>query len=307
MNGIIISLLEVFIMLIPGVIFAKAKVLSEEQIHGVSAIVVNLTWPCLVIHSLQMEFSAEVLVNSGFVIAGMIFIMIAAWMLALPTKKLARLERAMYPLFVYMLIFSNTGFMGIPVAQALYGQEGVFYIALADSLSDLFVFTVGIMLMQRASGKTLETNYKEILSPGLGAIVIGILLFLGNVTLPSMIGAPVQAIGSATTPLAMLIVGFQLGRMELRTLFLEKGNYLLPAIKLLVLPLLAIGILKLLTDDITLFMKIIVLIAALPSATCSIIFAEKYQSDVDYVTKGVVLSTTLSVLTLPLIAIFLEV
>ena len=148
---------------------------------------------------------------------------------------------------------------------------------------------------------------KEILSPGLAAIILGVALFLMNIQLPPILGVPVQTIGSATTPLAMLIVGYQLGRMKVKNLFNGKVSYLLAAIKLLLLPLIVIAGLRIFVDEISLFMKIIVLIAALPAATCSIIFAEKYETRADFAAKGVVLTTILSLVTLPAIAFPLEI
>ncbi len=302
----LLSLAELFLIIVPGIFFAKKKILTDEQMNGISSVVVNLTWPCLVVHSLQMEASPEILKNAGLLILFMCGILVISWLIAIGVKKPARLEKEKSYLFIYMLIFANTGFMGIPAAQALYGQEGVFYMALADSLSDVFVFSVGVYLMQKATGRSEQRNYKALLSPGVFSIAIGVILFLTGTTLPPVLGGTVETIGSATTPLAMLIVGYQLGKAEMKTLFTGRDGYLLAGIKLLALPLLVTAAMFLCYGSLSLFAKVVVLTTAMPAATCSVIFTEKYHGDVSYATKGVVLTTVLSIVTVPLITMFLE-
>lgn len=305
-NEVLVALADIFVLLIPGYIFAKKKILNEEHMNGITSLVLNLTTPCIIIESLQMERSMGIIRNSAMVIASMAAVILLSFLLSQAVKPIVKLDDKKVYIFTYMMIFSNTGFIGIPVSQALYGQEGVFYAALSDSLCNIFIFTVGIILMQKATGKKVRQNYRDLLSPGLVAIIVGIIFFLANVTLPEIVAAPVHTIGSITTPLAMLIVGYQFGKTPLKDVFTDKDGFVLSAGKLLVVPAVCLMLVKLVFPEMSVFVKEIILMAAMPAAACSVIFAKKYGADTEYATKGVVVSTLLSLITIPVIAILLE-
>ena len=292
------SLAEVFILIIPGVILAKTKILSEDQANGISQVVVNIAWPCLVISVLQMDSSPRIIINAGLVVLASCILTAIAFLMGSAVLKFHPVEDSKKYLFLYMLIFANTGFMGIPIAKAVLGNEGVIYIALADSLTDIFVFTVGVFLMSKATGSSSKSSPKEMISPGSVSIVIGLILFLTGFRLPAIIEGPIDAIGAVTTPLSMLIVGYNLGKINIKSLVTGSDVYILAFSKLVLLPAIVFIILKTSFGLDDTFLKVILLISALPSATCTILFAEKYQADTAYATRGVVLTTLLSLISL---------
>ncbi|HKM28935.1 MAG TPA: AEC family transporter [Anaerovoracaceae bacterium] len=306
-SEILTALMKIFIIIIPGYILSKKKILNDDQAKGISSIVLNVTWPCLVVASLQMPFSEELLVNSGYIIVAITIIFFAAYLISTLTCKAIKMNKQKAYLFTFMLLFSNTGFMGIPVAGALYGSEGIFYAALRDSLGDIFVFTIGMMLIRKSTAaEKAHMNPKELLTPGFFSIVIGIALFLLNIELPNFIGDSLDIIGSATTPLAMLIIGLQLGKVNFKELLGDGKLYLLSALKLIAMPTLILLALHFIIGDLSLFLKLIILEEAMPVATCTVIFTEQYNGDANFAAKGVLLSTVLSIITIPIFAILIE-
>ena len=112
---IILSLVKLFLMIIPGYILSKKNIIDEHQCKGVSSLVVNLTWPCLIVCSLQMAFSVELVINMGYIAAAMVCAMIIAYAFAKGTCKAMKIDKSKAYLITFMLMFGNTGFMGIPV------------------------------------------------------------------------------------------------------------------------------------------------------------------------------------------------
>jgi len=256
---IIISLVKLFLMIIPGYILSKAHIIDEHQSKGISSIIINLTWPCLIVMSLQREFSKELCIN-----------------------------------------------MGIPVCNVLYGGEGTFYAALIDCVQDVFIFTAGLIMIEKSTGRHIGLSIRHFLTPGFASIVIGLGLFVAGITLPQVIAGPLETIGSATSPLAMLVVGYQLGQVSFREMFSDVRLYILSAAKIIVVPLIFMGLLVLVFPEMNILTKALIVEMATPIAACTTIYTQQYDGNVEFATKGVMLSTVLSIVTLSAFAVIVE-
>ena len=304
---ILLALARVFIIIIPGFIFSRRGLLSDEQCRGISTIVMNLTWPCLVIDALQVPYSAEYLKNTILMALAICLALAVSWAIALLAEKFLRFgERAKY-VFFFMMLFPNTGFMGIPIAEAIYGKEGIFYSALLDSAMNIFIFTAGTLLIKKSSGAGGgRVRMKDIVTPGLVSIIIGFALFVLDIRLPEFLGETITTIGAATTPLAMLIIGIYLGKTDLKSLFGDRRLYALSLLRLLVIPLVFMLPCVLLMDGAGVFVKLLIMELGMPVATCTVIFVQEYRGDPVLAAKGVVLSTLMSIVTIPAVVIMLE-
>lgn len=301
-----LSLLKIFLILLPGVYFGHRNIIDEKQCEGISSIVVNVAWPCLVITALQMDFSETLLINSGLLAAAFVGISFLAYGVGMVLCRFLKADNQITYLIIYMFLFSNTGFMGIPVCETLYGEEGVFYAALMDSLSDVFVFTVGTFLVKKSMGVTIQNNPKELITPGLISIVIGVSLFLMDIKLPIVLGETLSTVGGITTPLAMFIIGYKLGKMKIKDMLGDGMAYAVSGFRLLVLPAVVLVLLMIFGVEMTVLTKVIAIETAMPVATCTVIFVEQYRGNTQFASKCVLLSTLLSVLTIPVFAMLLE-
>lgn len=143
-SEILSSLAMIFIMMVPGFIFRKKDILDEHQVDAVTSVTVNLTWPCLVIDAMQVNFSIDILKQSGYIMAVSMVLFAVIALIGFSVAKLMRLSSGKRYLMVFALIFGNTGFIGIPVMKALYGSEALFFTAIIELVNDIFMFTVGI-------------------------------------------------------------------------------------------------------------------------------------------------------------------
>ena len=304
---IIISLVKLFLMIIPGYLLGKSKVMSEEQSKGLSTVIVNVTWPCLIVISLQRQFSKELCINMGILAAAMVCAIIIAFILSRILGRFTKLDKSKTYLMIFMLLFGNTGFMGIPVCTVLYGSEGTFYAALVDAVQDVFIFTVGILLIERSTGKHIGLSIKHFLTPGVASIVVGLGLFIAGITLPEIISVPMDTVGSATSPLAMIVVGFQLGQLNLKELVSDKSLYIMSSVRLIIIPLIFLVGVILIFPEMNVLCKVLIVEMATPVAACATIYAQQYGGDVGFATKGVMQSTVLSIITLSAFAVIAEI
>ncbi|MDO4546342.1 MAG: AEC family transporter, partial [Bacillota bacterium] len=300
---IITALTKTFIIILPGYILKRMGLLTKEYTEGMSAIITYITYPCLVINAMQMEFSMEVLNNCKYVVLIFMCVVAISMILSKIIGLIVKLPKSQSGLLAFMLVFGNTGFIGLPVLNGLFGSEAVFYGALCDASYDIFMFTVGISLIRSAAAgeekQKITQTLKGILNPCFFGVVIGLILYISGITLPEIIGGPVQSLGAVTSPLAMLVVGSHLADIKIKELFNNKYVYLVCFLKLMVAPAIALLLVKLIIGTGSLLASVLVMQAAMPVAMCSVIFSEQYKADVSFSTKGVLLTTLLCIFTIP--------
>ena len=300
------SLFMIFIMILPGIIFKKKGLIDANQSKGISSLVVNLTWPCLVISAMQIEFSQQIFRSSLYIFVIVLLIFAIVFVLAYILVKALKIKRQQGSLFAFMLVFANTGFIGIPVINALYGKEAVFYASIVEMVNDIMLFTVGIMLIQLSAGAKAKINLKGFFTPGIIGVIFGYILFLCNLQLPGFLGKSINIIGAATTPLTMFVIGIQLGGLKLKEILGDVNIYIMSFMKLLIIPGITLLIMHFFFKDTSLLSKVLIMSFAMPAAACTTIFSEQYNADVGFATKGVLLSTMLSVGTISIFAMLLK-
>ncbi len=300
------SLIMIFILIVPGLFFRKRNLLTENQNDAVSSIVVNLTWPCLVIDAMQIEYSLQTLKDTGYISAMAAVIFAVLILISIPLAKLLRMSKTKQYVTIFMMLFGNTGFIGIPVIKALYGTNAIFFAAIVELMNDVFLFTLGIVLIQLSAGAQLKINPRQFLNPGLIGVIIGLALFLLNIQLPELFSGCIEMIGNATTPLTMFVIGFQLGGLKLKEIAGDWKVYAVCFMKLLIVPVAALIVAKLWAGDLTLLEKVLVVSFAMPVASVSAIFSQQYKGEAAFATKTVLLSTVFSIITIPIFAIILE-
>ena len=203
-------------------------------------------------------------------------------------------------IFKFACVYGNMGYMALPLAQAMLGSEGVFYCSAGVIMFQVFCFTHGVWVMNRGNeGETKFTPKKLILNPGVIAVLIGLPLFLLKVSVPEVLAKPVSFIGSMNTPLAMLMLGTYMSNAGLKTIFKNKEQYLTAAIKIIAVPLVMLGLLKLTGIVSGTLLTACIIQASAPSANNTVMFSAKYGRDTGVASKTVAFISFASVLTMP--------
>lgn len=290
-----------YVMVAVGFICDKVGLFTEKTARKLVDLLMYFIVVCMLVKSfVGIELNEETL--KKFLISMLLgfALHIIAILLNVPFFRKKNDER---PIFKYACIYGNVGFMALPLAQAVLGDEGVFYCANGVIAFNVITFIHGISLMSRKKEK-LDIK-KLILNPGVISVVIGLPLFLLQVKLPVVISKPLEYFSQINTPIAMLIFGTYLANTDLRTVFTEKRIYVVALFKLILMPLACIGIFRLCGVTGTL-LTAFAITACVPSANNTFMFATKFDRDTGLASRTVALVSLFSVVTMPVIIAFAQ-
>ena len=285
-----------FVLMGVGAVLRKTKLMDEKCVGGIVNLLILVVTPCLIVDSFQRPFDPSMLASLGFAfliaVAGHLAVMaLAARVVRHPAADTRR------PLLL-AAVFSNAGFMGIPLEQAILGETGVFYGIVYVVVFNLFMWSWGVWVM--ADGGTASARWKMAVNPGTVGIALGLPLFLFSVRLPPFLGASVRHVANLNTPLAMVVIGYSLAGARLGRVLRLPAAYVATFFRLVAYPLLMVAALYPLRNLLDRQMMLaIVIAAAAPVAAMVSMFAVKFGRDVDTSVAVVCGSTVLSVLTLP--------
>ncbi len=303
-----ITILSIFLMMIPAIILKKKKIVGDSAPSVVAGLITEVTFPCMIITNMQLEYSARIVNNCKYILLVFAMLIVVSMGISRLAVKLLNLSKQREGILAFMFMFGNSGFLGVPLLSALFGPEAVFYGALCDATYNVFMFSVGMNMIKAGTasegGKiSMCRLVRCLINPCFLSVLIGLALFFSGITIPAFLASPMNMLGSATTPLAMMLIGLRLADVSVKELIIDKTVYLPVFFKLLVAPCVALGIVSLFPNMELLLKLAIVVESSMPAAMATVIFSEQYKSDVMYATKGVAMSTILSMLTIPLFVI----
>lgn len=300
---VINTMIELFLILILGYGIAKLGMIDEVTNKKISALVVNVSMPALIIASVSENIGngsvKEVIL---YLVWGSVFygVMLGlAWVL---TRLMGTREKQRGT-YQFMLIFSNCTFMGYPVMESIFGTEAIFLSSIFNIPFNLLAFSYGIMLISKDGEEEARFELKKLINPGIIASVIAVFLFAIGWKLPSVICQTFSLVGNLTTPLSMLVLGASLSMVPVREIFREIRVYPMTILRLIILPLITYSLMSLVTDDIML-VGIATLTAAMPVASMSVMLSNQYKGNTKLASIGVFISTLCSVVSIPLVAEF---
>ena len=292
---------RIFLILFLGLLCYRKKILDDATIGKLSNFLLMIVNPLVIFVSYQTDFDPLMLKNlliTMGVSAAAFVVQIVLIHLIVPKKGNLNwdIERL-------SAIYSNCGFIGIPLVNSLYGREGVFYLTAYLTVFYLFFWTHGVIIM---AGKTdVRSTVKNLLSPAITGVILGLICFLARIRLPETIVGAMDSVGSMITPLAMLVAGATLGQSNIRECFGKPRTYWIVALKLLLVPLAAL--LLVLPLKLPAIVVMVVLVAsACPVGACCTMFALKYKNDGRYASQLFVTSTLLCAATIPLLVLLSE-
>lgn len=296
-----------FVLMAVGFGCRKAKLLTEPAIRGIVDLLVVIVTPALVLHAFQRPFDPAMLRGLGFValaalVGHAVAIALASLLIhhrSVPSRNVLRVAA----------VFSNAGFMGIPLDQALLGETGVFYGVVYVGVFNIVIWSWGYCTIRGFSFRRLTgPEFKlMLLNPGTIGLALGLPVFFLSCTLPPVLHQPVAFLADLNTPLAMIVIGYYLAGAKLGAMFRSGAAYAAAGFRLIVFPLLMIAALTVLKGVMALdrsMMLALVVSAAAPVAALTSMLAARYESDVD-LSVGLVSGTTLlSILTMPPVIAF---
>jgi malate permease and related proteins len=292
-----------FIVIAAGYLIGRTKLLSANARGDIANVVLYISVPASIIYSMDIPMSPGLLydffllvcISLGVFLFTMLFSLVSARLLA-PKDPV---KRSIYSAAIY---FNNYGFMGWPVCNMFFPTNGLLYASVFSIPLHFVLYLVTPAMLSKACGKQEKHLIRNILNPPVIATIVAVILFLTQVKLPAIFDKTLEMLSYTQTPLAMLVVGMTLSKMNFKSIFKNGRAYIYAALKLIVLPLMVFAILKLIgLHDIMLGVP--VLLSAMPAGTMVIVLAYKYSNDNEFVTQLLMLSTVLSLATIPLFSL----
>lgn len=292
------------IPIIIGYVAHKLGFMGSDFDSKLSGLVVNVTLPAMIIASVcgrDLPAAGDIAQLLIFSIVGYVI----ATALALVVPRLLGCEKALRGVYSFIVAYGNVGLIGFPVLSAVLGSQAVLYASIANIAWNLFVFSVGMILIngvpEGGLGEVVSSCAKKLLSPVLIASVIVLVLVLLGVNDLGILGNGLSMCGNFTTPAALLISGSSLANYPAREMVNNWRAYVAVAFRLVGVPLVLYVIMRLFISN-PYVLSIIVLGQAMPVATNGILYCLMYGVDAKPMTQGTFISIVASIITIPLVA-----
>lgn len=295
---VLIQVIIMFILMMLGLILKKAKVFDDRGTKQMSSLLVTIVSPSVVIDALSSaEYSPAMLSKLGIAF----LLSVSAHIIGiLITLLFYRGSDSKSTINKACSVYTNCGFMGIPLFTALEAIfPGCLFFGTAYLATfNIVIWTHGVYIYTKKNFRFSIKNL--IINPGIIGVSIGIILYLTRIEMPYVVTSVVKNVALLNTPLAMILLGAYLAKVDYKTVFKNIHLYIVSFLKLLLIPMVCSFLMMLLKIDNSIWLAIVVA-AACPSATIGAIFAEKYNMDTAYASQIIAVTTLFSIGTIPIV------
>jgi len=288
-----------FLILAVGALVRYKKVITADALGVLSNIVLYVTLPFLFIYVLSSRCIGSTLLSlwpAPVMSAAIIF---TGWVMALAAAALLRLSPERRGTFLFLVSFQNSGFLAIPLAFALFGEDGVLNVIIFNVGFNALFFTFGAWLLSHSKGSIKKDLLKNLMNTTMAALLVGVLLGAFCIELPKFLLDAAKMLGDVTIPLAMLVAGAMLAGNGFKKAMYTKEMVSLVFLKLVLMPLVFLLAVRYVGQAGTLLGAIVVLQASMPSASLTPLMAKRFGGDYDLAASGVFVTTLVSIITIP--------
>lgn len=290
------SVVSLFLMMAVGFYSRRKNIINEEVNKGLVNILVQIALPCMIFTSfLNVPGSAvkdNVMRTVYYSLGAYVLMGVLSQALLWPVKKDKK------TILHFANVFVNTGYVGFPILDALYGPEGIVYGSIFNTFFIILVWTYGVILFKgRLRGRELLLELKNaLLNPSIPAVGLGLLLMFTGIKIPEAVLATARGIGNLTIPLSMLVIGSTLSTVKLKTYWREWTVYYGALVKLIVIPL-TVYLAFSWIETSSLAVKTVLIMSALPASAMTSILADAFDKEKEYAALVVSVTTLLSLFT----------
>lgn len=300
MSNLLNLQITIFCLMLSGYILTKTNVLSGDARKPLSNLLISFILPCNIITSFMMEFNQKIMLDclSIFIVS----VCLQTFVVLASKYFYPNTDSGKLPVLRYGTIVSNAGFMGSPIAQGLFGNQGLLYSSIYLIPLRAVMWSFGVTCFTGAKGKGV---LKKILThPCIVAVFLGMILMITQIQLPKGIEQTIRYAGNANTALSMIVIGNILAEVKASEILDRTAGWFC-IVRLAVIPLLVLIGCKLSGVD-ELVKQLSVVLASMPAAATTAILAAKYDGDAHFAAKIVFLSTLLSLLSVPLLCVLMN-
>lgn len=289
-----------FLLVAAGIILRKKGILHEEAKAVLTDLVIYFILPCNIISSFLIEFNRKVLMEFAIILVIASLIQVVCLILANTLYKKEPDSRK--KVLQYGTVCSNAGFMGNPIAEGVYGAQGLMFASIFLIPQRIVMWSAGVSYFTESPDR--KTVVKKVLThPCIIAVYIGVFFLITQLRMPEFLENTIRGVGGCTTTVSMVLIGTILAEVKLKSM-LDWGIVKYTVIRLFLIPFMVFIACRIFSVD-PMLSGVSILLAGMPAGSTTAILAAKYNGDYIFATKCVVVTTLLSLLTIPLWCIFL--
>lgn len=294
------QMLVLFIYMMLGFFLARKGVLDERAGKTFSWMVVNVANPALIILptiNKETTLSPEQ-IWEALKLAVIMYVALIVIAKVITMFMRTSMEKNLYQM---MMIFNNIAFMGFPIVAAAYGPDALLYSALFTLPFCMLIYTYGIVLITANGEKQEKLKLRSIFNIGVIAVIFALAMLFIKPNMPEFVITATKGVSNLTGPLSMMVIGISLAGMKLKDVFCDKTLWLFSFVKLLVIPIIGtLIVIQLLDND--LLCHVCMVMLGTPVASMIVMLAQTYDADSELMSRGVALTTILSVITIPMVS-----
>lgn len=233
--------------------------------------------------------------------------------------RILRVPNMYHYSYQMLTVFGNVGFIGIPLASAVLGAESLIFVSIYNLIFNILIYTFGITLLQKAEARQLAAGsstaqrpgsgittplWKKLVNAGTVSAAATIIFYLGDFHVPALVSSTLNYMGQATTLLSMLVLGISLAQMKPKDIFSHPKLYGFTLLRQILVPIGCILILRPFIQN-PLILNTMALMLAVPAANMPLMLSKQLQVETDTISQGIILTTILSLGTIPVVSLFL--
>lgn len=303
MDNIITQMIIFLLLVMAGFISNKCGLMGDDFDRKISNFIINVSCPCLIIGSVmgdKVPDSGMILLLLGVGFITYILLLIVAYFIPRAYIK----DHDLRGMHSFMLMFANVGFIGYPVVASIFGDEKVFYASLLNVPNALFIFVVGMAFVV-GQGDIRHFKWSTLYCPAMIASYVSIIIVAAGWTgIPRLVSQPFQLIGGITVPGALLVIGSSMSQIDKRHILGSPRIYVTGIFRLLLIPIGTFYLMRAIGVN-GLVNQLNTILIAMPVASYGTMFCLKYGRDDTEMVQGTLITTILSVVTIPLITMII--
>lgn len=295
---------ELFLMILMGYIVVKAGLLKGDDSKVISKIVLYLIIPCVIINAFQVDYTSEKVKELLLVFAASVLLQVVLLAAVWAVGKILHLNEVE----TTSIYYSNSGNLIVPIVTFILGKEWVLYGCVFMSVQLVFIWTHGKNVLSREG----KMDWKKIVfNVNMISVFVGVILFFTKIRLPGILNQTLSSVGSMIGPASMIVTGMLIAEMSLKKIFTNGRVYFVSFLRLIVVPVISLILLKISGlagghPDGKKLLLIVFLAVITPSASTVTQMCQVYGNDSKYASAINVMTTLLSIITMPLMVLLYQ-
>lgn len=330
------QMVMVFILIGIGILLYKKDMLSEMTSKQMSGVIVNVTNPALLICSAFQDGPKVSLAELGIALGIYLVVYAVLIIMSFLIPRILRVPNMYHYAYQMLTIFGNVGFIGIPLASAVLGTQSLIFVSIYNLIFNILIYTFGISMLQKADARqrqvsasedsrqpdssrqnnpsqsvqntaaahSVSPRWKKLVNAGTISAAATIIFYLGNFHVPVIVSSTLTYMGQATTLLSMLVLGVSVAQMAPKDIFSHPKLYGFTLLRQILVPIGCIVLFRPLIRD-PLILNTMALMLAVPAANMPLMLSKQLHVETDTISQGIILTTILSLGTIPVVSLFL--